>query len=290
MTRISGDGRWVASSRRREQVHGSYWNTDTGRPEGDPHDAHQEAVASATLSRDGHLLVTGGNDGSVQLWDADSGQPRGARVTPNDRPGDEWSVAVSPDGRHVAAVGSLDGIRVWDVDPLRPLGDAFGHAVRSVAYSPDGRLIASGSDDGTVQLWDSNSHRPVRPPMDPYQGMLTDRVSPGIASLSFTPDGAYLFTGGFDKMFRLWRVDDGRPIGDAISSDSALQVSTVAAFPDGRSAASAGADGMINIWPLRSPELLCAKLASRMSPAQWHDWVSLDVPYQATCPDLPASS
>src|SRR5258706_13914035 len=67
-----------------------------------------------------------------------------------------WSVAYSPDGRHIIS-GSYDGtIRVWDAETIAAVGNPLkGHVslVRSVGYSPDGRHIISASDDGTIRIW-----------------------------------------------------------------------------------------------------------------------------------------
>jgi WD40 repeat protein len=265
-----------------------FWNTDTGRLEGAPRDAKQTAVTSLALSRDGHLLASGGNDGSIRLWDADTGQPHGPPLTRGMLI--VLDVAFSPDGRRVvsASDGPDGNIQVWESDTMRAAGAPFGpkKGAGNVAFSPDGRLIASGGEDGTVQLWNSDTHQPVGQPMNPYQGRLTDRDNPAVASLAFTPDGDYLVTGGFDGELRMWRADTGRPVGDAVSANSARQLHDVAVRPDGRYAASGGADGTIRLWPLLSPDLLCAKLSTNMSKTQWREWVSPDVPYDAGCPGL----
>jgi glucose repression regulatory protein TUP1 len=78
------------------------------------------------------------------------------RINENDQkdPG-VTSVALSPDGRYVAA-GSLDKIvRVWDVQTGHLLERLEGHkdSVYSVAFMPDGKTIVSGSLDKTLKLW-----------------------------------------------------------------------------------------------------------------------------------------
>ena len=66
------------------------------------------------------------------------------------------SVAISPDGRWVAA-GSLDTIvRVWDVATGVLVERLKGHSdsVYSVSFTPDGKGLVSGSLDKTLKYWD----------------------------------------------------------------------------------------------------------------------------------------
>jgi glucose repression regulatory protein TUP1 len=66
------------------------------------------------------------------------------------------SVAISPDGRLVAA-GSLDMlVRIWDVATGNLIERLRGHkdSVYSVAFSPDGKGIVSGSLDKSLKYWD----------------------------------------------------------------------------------------------------------------------------------------
>ena len=66
------------------------------------------------------------------------------------------SVAISPDGRHVAA-GSLDTVvRIWDVATGTLVERLMGHtdSVYSVSFTPDGKGLLSGSLDKTLKYWD----------------------------------------------------------------------------------------------------------------------------------------
>jgi WD40 repeat protein len=66
------------------------------------------------------------------------------------------SVAISPDGRRIAAAGTDKTVKLWDVLTGQQLVTLRDHPglVESVAFSPDGWLIASADDNGLVKIWD----------------------------------------------------------------------------------------------------------------------------------------
>jgi WD40 repeat protein len=66
-------------------------------------------------------------------------------------------------------------------------------------------------------------------------------------------------------------------------------VNSVAFSPDGQRVASGSSDTTARLWPaVGSPQMLCDKITTNMSPKQWHDWVSKDFAYPSppVC-DLP---
>ena len=69
-----------------------------------------------------------------------------------------WSVAFSPDGRHIVSGSGDRTIQIWDAQTGGQMGHPLqGHtdSVFSVAFSSDRRHIVSGSDDETIQVWDA---------------------------------------------------------------------------------------------------------------------------------------
>ena len=85
------------------------------------------------------------------------------------------TVAISPDGRFVAA-GSLDrSVRVWDSTTgylVQRLEGPDGHkdCVYSIAFSPTGRELVSGSLDKTIKMWELAPQGSILPSITPNGG------------------------------------------------------------------------------------------------------------------------
>src|SRR5262249_34734021 len=112
---------------------------------------HTDAVHFVTFSPDGRTAVTASPDGTARLWDARTGEPRGA---PLRHEGGVMQAAFSPDSRQVVTASLDRTARLWEVEGGRPRGAPLRHRgpVRSVAFSPDGRTVLTGSNDRAARL------------------------------------------------------------------------------------------------------------------------------------------
>src|SRR5581483_3759860 len=67
------------------------------------------------------------------------------------------NVAVSPDGKTVAASWGTSTLTFWDVATGKEVRRCATRRGGSAAllYSPDGKYLAGAADPGPVQLWDA---------------------------------------------------------------------------------------------------------------------------------------
>jgi WD40 repeat protein len=109
------------------------------------------------------------------------------------------SVAVSPDGKSVAAGVRYGTVKVWDVASGKER-TLKGHVsdVWGVAFTPDGKALVSGDGDwnrpGEVKLWDLDSGKEL--------AALTH--SGEMLGVAVSADGKRLAVGGWDKTARVW--------------------------------------------------------------------------------------
>lgn len=114
---------------------------------------HELGVYCLTFNDSGTQIASGGNDGTVRLWDTATWQELAVM-----KPGTKvYGLAFTPDGTRLAG-GCVDGaIRLWDPRTSQEVTELRGHEayVHQVAFSPDGTRLASASGDGTVRVWDT---------------------------------------------------------------------------------------------------------------------------------------
>jgi RNA polymerase sigma factor (sigma-70 family) len=197
---------------------------------------HGQMAFSLSFSPDGKRLASGGMDGTVLLWDAETG-----RQYRKIQSGDGWfhAVAFSPDRRSLIA-GSTNGrIQTWDVASGQERFVFDGHAagVARVALSPDGKTVATASADRTVRLWDLAAARTTR---------VLRGFDKGVYHVDFAPDGKRLVTSGGDGSVRLWDVASGTE-ARRLSAPGSSWHSQAGYSPSGKMIATANVS-RIRLW------------------------------------------
>ncbi|KIO28110.1 hypothetical protein M407DRAFT_44826, partial [Tulasnella calospora MUT 4182] len=202
------------------------------------------------FSADGTLVISGSDNGKIQVWDTETGSQTGETLST----GIDLvhTVCISPGGRLMAS-GSWDKpIRLWDTQTGRQLtldGPLTGRneALRCSCFSPDGRVLAVGlrikSSDGTIRLWDTQTGRQL--------GELLTSHEEAIQCSCFSPDGRVLAvglsTGLSHGIIRLWDTQIRKQLGEPLAHHNG-SASSICFSPDGRLLASTSGCHYIRLW------------------------------------------
>lgn len=167
-------------------------------------------------------------------------------------------IAWSPNGRYLALATS-QGVRLYDVSSLpKLLLRGKTEHVTAVAFSPDSQRLVSGSGlqadefeaSGFVTVWNISGGQQIIS----FKAN-TFRVN----TLTFSPDGKYLATGGGyfptrgggDYVSRVWDTSVWRDV-PALQLGHVGQVLAIAFSPDGRWLISSGLHDALQLQDLQS--------------------------------------
>ncbi len=191
-------------------------------------------------------MLTGSQDGTVRLWDAETHRPLGDPLW--HRRG-VYSALFTPDGAKILTGAREDqSAFLWEAATGQRIGTPLWHldVLDCLAVSPDGRMVLSGGMDETARLWEigRNRSRPLDPsrrtrrPADPVP-----QDEPRLPAyllkktIVYSPDRETVLTSDGGRIARLWETSTGRPLGAPLRHSR--NVRTVAFSPDGKRVATA---------------------------------------------------
>ncbi|KAI3455363.1 hypothetical protein Pfo_012026 [Paulownia fortunei] len=197
---------------------------------------HKHIVRACAFSEDTHLLLTGGMEKVLRIFDLNrpDAPPREIEKSPGSVRTIAW---LHSDQTILGSCTDMGGVRLWDVRTgtiVRTLETKS--SVTSAEVSQDGRYITT-ADGSTVKFWDAN-----------HFGLVKSYDMPCIVeSASLEPKyGNRFIAGGEDMWIHVFDFHTGVEVG--CNKGHHGPVHCVRFSPGGESYASGSEDGTIRIW------------------------------------------
>lgn len=121
---------------------------------------HHMHIRSLTFNNSGTLLASGSRDGSVKIWNTDTGK---LKTTLAGHKGEASTLAFHP-SENLIATGSWNGIiRLWDIEASHVLLQKTYHGKKKILqleFSRDGNVLFSSGEDGQIVQWEIKQKLP----------------------------------------------------------------------------------------------------------------------------------
>ncbi len=192
---------------------------------------HDQPISDITFAPDSSLVASASQDGSVRLWDPETGRLR-AILRGHEDP--VRSLAFAPNGHFLAGAGDDGTIRLWwlpeylkpgmtswrfgrsprrlrhppgavpTLEPSHVLHGPSDRLVRCLAFASNSRQLAAAGNQG-VQYWEFTQTPSRVQELNTIQ-VVTTMVSQhrDVYAVTFAPQGDWLMSGGDDG--RVWRT------------------------------------------------------------------------------------
>ncbi len=251
----------------------SIWDRETACETGSLSGHPNFGVGWFALSGKGDLLLSGGRDKILSIYEVPSGKAL-KRIKINKIIA---GISASPDGRNAAVILEDGMVQIYSLPGGRRvkliktgMPASTGEGFR-LAFSPLKSLFAVATSYEPVRIFNYRSGKMIGELKTPDMGTWITKksrfglsrtmerpagyrgLSPGAEKIVFSPDGKYLAAGSNDMTVKLWDVSSGKLV--RVMRGHRKTVSALAYSPAGDMIASSTYNGRIFLWDPGSGKL-----------------------------------
>lgn len=260
---VSRSGQLIAIGSAENKNKLTIWDLNTGKLIKDLSDSISgNNIYRVEFSSDGTKLVVADSNSGVYGWRVSNGMTGQALKFSRLHSSPVLDFSFSSDGSSLATI-SNDGLcLVWDWDSQTPI-TSYAHSapLTAVAFRPSKRApreVACADSQGQVIFLDATIKNDFRKWMKLSEakelGFAKERIrkstldahQSAVNTIDFSRNGKILYTGGDDRVVRIWDLDKQIEIKSLRGHDEA--VSNLRALDDGVSIASIANTGQLRIW------------------------------------------
>jgi WD40 repeat protein len=196
-------------------------------------------VCSVAFDQDSKILASGSQNGTIKLWNVETGKKIRTLLLPEQDNKQIWSIAFSHDGQFLASGNDNSIVNLWTVKTGKFIGyielektkvevevevEKPTEPIYSIAFRPPEKnttqssqddlksfdfQLAIGSDDTTVRLWNLTIKKNEKNEFEICKEKTVESklipVRSSVRVVAFSSDRNYLAIGSDDSMIRLWK-------------------------------------------------------------------------------------
>jgi WD40 repeat protein len=199
--------------------------------------AHNDAVLSLVINKEGKTLISSGSDNAIIAWNLATGEKTEKITT---LPGDAEAIALAPDQDTLAYAGQNHTVHRWSLNQKKELTPADGPqgAITSLAVSPNEKYLAYVDGAGNVFLLETATQKEL------HHWKVTGAKDPVLA---FSPDGSLLAAASAAGKVQLWQIPGGKE-QHLLSPPAADEVECLVFSPAAKTLAVGYRKAGIRLW------------------------------------------
>ena len=237
--------------------------------------AHEKGCTTAIFQHNSDVLVSGGNDKFVKIWNTKSGailsSLSGCLSSVLD-------LALPADNKFVLGAGGDHKLYFWEILSGRIRHLLTGHAEKVCAVDiskVSNRTAVSGAHDRTMKIWDLQRGYAVN----------TVICHSNCNALRLCSDGSLFCSGHMDGTLRFWDVRTGKPANEIAAHGQII--TSVSISRSGRMVLTSGRDNQHNLFDVRTMEIVASfKAQNHRVSSNWsRSCISADESYIAAGAD-----